>query len=273
MKLNINLYASVFLLGTLAASCDNGEDVTPDAKACFSYPSETEINAGEEIVFDNCSEHATSYAWDFGDGEISTDENPSHIYDQGGTYTVKLIAANETSADTLSQNINIEGPNVENFTLGNEKQSLGKAYIHSYNSWETDESGRIHRLVFTEHKNAYLVSTDGLEGEGILVAFTFIGKSSYDIAGEYSFMASSNDWPDPSDVRTVDNLTVLYGPTVLKDYDASIDAESMVVYGDGYAQFDLNISKSGDEYIITFNGTTTDGRAISLNYEGGLEKY
>ncbi|MFA5379518.1 MAG: PKD domain-containing protein, partial [Dehalococcoidia bacterium] len=31
-----------------------------------------------------------SYAWDFGDGTTSTDANPSHTYNSGGTYTVSL---------------------------------------------------------------------------------------------------------------------------------------------------------------------------------------
>ena len=32
----------------------------------------------------------TEWAWDFGDGEISTERNPVHIYQQPGVYTVKL---------------------------------------------------------------------------------------------------------------------------------------------------------------------------------------
>ena len=33
--------------------------------------------------------------WDFGDGETSTEENPSHTYSAGGDYTVKLTATGE----------------------------------------------------------------------------------------------------------------------------------------------------------------------------------
>ena len=32
----------------------------------------------------------TSYAWDFGDGGVSTDANPTHVYDTVGTYAVSL---------------------------------------------------------------------------------------------------------------------------------------------------------------------------------------
>ncbi len=46
-------------------------------------------------IFDNSSVNASSYHWDFGDGDQSTVENPSHIYDGDGTYTVTLTAISE----------------------------------------------------------------------------------------------------------------------------------------------------------------------------------
>lgn len=45
-------------------------------------------------LFVNQSQNATSYWWDFGDGNTSTQANPWHQYTQAGTYTVKLVAMN-----------------------------------------------------------------------------------------------------------------------------------------------------------------------------------
>jgi len=42
----------------------------------------------------------TSWAWDFGDGSTSTDQNPSHLYQQAGTYTVTLVATNAFGSNT-----------------------------------------------------------------------------------------------------------------------------------------------------------------------------
>ncbi len=47
-----------------------------------------------EITFENQSVFATSYFWDFGDGQYSYDDNPVHAYAQAGTYIVKLTASN-----------------------------------------------------------------------------------------------------------------------------------------------------------------------------------
>ncbi len=51
----------------------------------------------------NTSTGATAFAWDFGDGNTSTEVSPSHTYTDEGTYTVTLIATNTCGADTLTQ--------------------------------------------------------------------------------------------------------------------------------------------------------------------------
>jgi PKD repeat protein len=48
----------------------------------------------ERIYFNNHSLDATSYYWDFGDGQTSIDINPAHTYRDEGTYTITLTAEN-----------------------------------------------------------------------------------------------------------------------------------------------------------------------------------
>ncbi len=57
-------------------------------------------------VFTNTSENATSFVWNFGDGETSTEANPTHMYGNG-TYTVTLSATNECGTVTTSQTVTI----------------------------------------------------------------------------------------------------------------------------------------------------------------------
>ena len=44
------------------------------------------------VIFVNQSTGASSYYWDFGDGNSSTAAHPTHTYSVAGTYTVKLRA-------------------------------------------------------------------------------------------------------------------------------------------------------------------------------------
>jgi gliding motility-associated-like protein len=48
---------------------------------------------GSVFDFDNNSIGANSYDWAFGDGDTSTEESPSHTYNDYGEYTVQLIAS------------------------------------------------------------------------------------------------------------------------------------------------------------------------------------
>jgi gliding motility-associated-like protein len=43
-----------------------------------------------KVDFTNNSTGATNFVWDFGDGNTSTDQNPSHTYAQPGNYTVTI---------------------------------------------------------------------------------------------------------------------------------------------------------------------------------------
>ncbi|MFC1948478.1 PKD domain-containing protein, partial [Chloroflexota bacterium] len=52
-----------------------------------------------------------SYLWEFGDGETSTDENPSHSYDDSGYYTVSLTVTDDrgnTDTQTREGYITVE---------------------------------------------------------------------------------------------------------------------------------------------------------------------
>jgi hypothetical protein len=50
---------------------------------------------------DHSTENPTSWDWDFGDGEVSTEQNPSHIYETEGAYSVTLRAGNAMGSDTM----------------------------------------------------------------------------------------------------------------------------------------------------------------------------
>ncbi|MFM7668574.1 MAG: PKD domain-containing protein, partial [Bacteroidota bacterium] len=56
------------------------------------------------ITFSNTSSDATSYSWDFGNGNSSTFENPLPLcFNLPGQYVITLIACNNQGCDTTSQ--------------------------------------------------------------------------------------------------------------------------------------------------------------------------
>lgn len=89
----------------LALSCNKPE--IQYAKACFNYSPDTSIYIGDTITFLNCSEKASTYSWDFGDGTTSTLINPEHQYAESGTFSVELTAENESSTDSLIRTITV----------------------------------------------------------------------------------------------------------------------------------------------------------------------
>jgi len=63
------------------------------------------------VSFDNLSQNATHFDWDFGDGETSGLIAPTHEYTEEGEYTVVLTATNGTCARDFSKMIRVEGTN------------------------------------------------------------------------------------------------------------------------------------------------------------------
>ena len=62
---------------------------------------------GNTVTFTNTSEYGDSFYWTFGDGNNSTEENPSHTYLTDGDYTVELIVTNTCDSDLNSQTVSI----------------------------------------------------------------------------------------------------------------------------------------------------------------------
>lgn len=106
MKITIkNIVAFTMLVFFISCEKEsNNESAEPIA--CFDYSSQ-ELTAGAEINFTSCSENATSYEWDFGDGNTSLEENPTHAYDIAGTYNVSLTVFNAKNSNTTTKTVYI----------------------------------------------------------------------------------------------------------------------------------------------------------------------
>lgn len=62
------------------------------------------------VEFTNTSKSADRYMWDFGDGNTSEAEAPSHTYDYWGDYTITLRAIKGNKENITTQQISIKEP-------------------------------------------------------------------------------------------------------------------------------------------------------------------
>lgn len=103
----VSVLMAVFVL--IAATSCKKEVVVEDPIASFQF--EVSQDNYLEVSFTNYSQHAESYSWNFGDGNSSTEENPTHVYDAAGSYQVVLTATNsEGTTANYSQDIEITDP-------------------------------------------------------------------------------------------------------------------------------------------------------------------
>lgn len=78
--------------------------VRPDPVVDFSAPNVSSCRAPFTVNFQDISPDATSWQWDFGDGNSSTQRNPTHQYNTEGQFTVTLtITDSKGCRNTISK--------------------------------------------------------------------------------------------------------------------------------------------------------------------------
>ena len=92
--------------GTFQGAPNWAEGFLPDLDAAFDY--EVELST---VEFTNTSTDATSFFWDFGDGNTSDLENPTHTYLNTGSYLVSFTAANACASQTITEMVQIDALN------------------------------------------------------------------------------------------------------------------------------------------------------------------
>ena len=77
---------------------------TAPLNAAFS-PSKTSGVFPLDVNFvDRSTGNVSSWSWDFGDGSTSSDQNPSHTYNDSGRYTVSLTVSDGTNNSVTTKN-------------------------------------------------------------------------------------------------------------------------------------------------------------------------
>ena len=103
----------VLALTLVFSGCGDDDDdpMTGGDAAIASFQFEIDANDFLTVNFSNFSDNADSFAWDFGDGNTSTEREPSHTYAEAGTYNVVLTASSANGSAERSETITITDPN------------------------------------------------------------------------------------------------------------------------------------------------------------------
>ncbi len=111
----------------------------------------TEALAEDTVHFINASQNALTFRWDFGDGESSTEQDPSHVYADDGLYNVTLVAMGKEDSDTAISAVDVYWP-YENTIY--EKVGIEGAIL--FDSWSsiqanfTSDTAHVRRYVASE---------------------------------------------------------------------------------------------------------------------------
>jgi PKD repeat protein len=119
----------VLLYVTNANGCKDSTSriitVTSKPIALFSLSGIVPCTNNNTITLVNSSTNATSYVWNFGDGNGSTSTNPTKTYAISGTYKITLLATNSNGCvDSTSQTITLTNKPSAAFTVSSTSQCL-----------------------------------------------------------------------------------------------------------------------------------------------------
>jgi uncharacterized delta-60 repeat protein len=117
-----------------------------DANGCIGGDDEIEIfedtipvalfthsqQNGYTVQFNNTSSNGSTYFWDFGGGNSSTQENPEFTYSFDGIFPVTLIVSNPCGSDTLSYTIEVFKLSAGNIALENSIQVFPNPFHESF---------------------------------------------------------------------------------------------------------------------------------------------
>jgi PKD repeat protein len=171
---------------------------------------------------DSSTNAPTSWSWTFGDGGVSTAQNPSHLYADAGTYTVTLTAANVAGSDveTKTAYVTVQAP-LENtyFTLPAPVRVLDSR------PGGTGLSG-----VFSSgvHRTLSIAGANGIPADAVAIT----GNLTVSGQTKAGFLSVT---PDPNDDPTTSNLNFPLGDTRANGVTVplNVDGDLSITYGAG----------------------------------------
>jgi PKD repeat protein len=182
----------------------------PAPVAAFSTSPESPLTADTPVQFldQSTGGAATSWEWDFGDGTAgSSMRNPTHVFTDEGTYTVRLVVENGGGRDDVTRQIVVRPPTpVADFTftpsVPNAGQSVqftdasrnvttGTTWLWNFGDGTATSTERNPRHTFAQ-RDSYVVTLTVTNAGGSSTTTRTIEVNPRAPAANFSFSPTSN---------------------------------------------------------------------------------
>lgn len=268
----LTLVAGIALAGILCFT--SGCKKNPP-QACISDLNNVMLK-GQSQTFKSCSNGATGYLWDFGDGTTANTPTVSHAYNAGGTFTCRLTVSNGdgNSLDTFRIQVIDSKPDacinnvpatVQALTVIDFQTcpSLGASYQWNFGdgntaSGTTPTHAYSDTGTYTITLTAFNIFGSSVKQQSILVTQANPANKS-DYVGTYNFTESCLT-NQPSYIATI---TALGGDTILINnlgaYGHSVNIKGII---NGSIVYIPNQSAGGNVISTQGSGTLSSNRHI-----------
>jgi hypothetical protein len=200
------------------------------------------------ITFTCTNTGVLSYLWDFGDGEVSTIANPTHIYEAAGTYNVCLTITDNCGTRTDCQQITVDAP---------VSSCLGLTTLTACNGTISDGSNS------SNYQNdlncSWLIQSS--TGNPITLNFTsFTTESNYDFVRIYDGFNNSSPLLGSYSGSIMPPSFISSGSSLFLEFTTN----GSITYSGWSANFDCTYC--GHDFLSNCNGEVSDGSGVE-NYQ------
>ena len=215
------------------------------------------------VIFDNTSSNNILSKWDFGNGNTSSLQSPSHTYTTPGTFIAKLVVTgNGGCLDSASKKISIQGPygDFSYSPLGGcpplNVAFVGNAVNTTTITWDFSDG---ESNVSTDNTVSHIYKIPGTYVPKVILAdnlgckLPIQGKDTIRVIGAKAFIRSV-PYYDYCDSATIN----FFDSTITTDIVASYKWN----FGDGTQSIDRNpvhVYKNAGHFIVTFEVQTRAG--------------
>lgn len=139
----------------------------------------------------------TIYHWDFGDGEISDAKNPTHKYDRGGNYTVKLAVTDdagqtrETAKDilVLQPHKRSVGLRLDHYRYSGRSYLRARGKVKVADGFKACKANRVVRIQRRRNARWVKIAKAVTRADGTYRVFPYLKSPPVDRPGKYRAVA------------------------------------------------------------------------------------